>query len=299
MAAIDRVRSFNRTVSQRVGALDDRFLGRGRPLAASRLLWEIGPDGAEVRALRARLDLDSAHVSRLLRSLEGEGLAVVEPDASDRRVRVARLTAAGRAERAVLDERSDEFARSMLAGLGDDDRDRLVDAMRTVERLLVAARVEMRDADPREPDARQCLRAYVAELNARADRPFDPQASRQASAEPEELIAPAGAFVVAYLGSEPVGCGGVKHKPGAPAELKRMWLAPSARGLGLGRRLLDELERRAREAGARTAHIETNASLTEAIALYRSAGYADVEPFNDEPFADLWLAKRLVRQADR
>src|SRR3954467_12438708 len=106
MAAIDRVRSFNRTVSQRMGALDERFLGRGRPLAASRLLWEIGPDGAEVRALRGRLDLDSGHVSRLLRALEAEGLVVVEPDASDRRVRVARLSASGRAERAVLDARS-------------------------------------------------------------------------------------------------------------------------------------------------------------------------------------------------
>jgi GNAT superfamily N-acetyltransferase len=165
--------------------------------------------------------------------------------------------------------------------------------MRTVERLLVSARVELRQVDPREPDARQCLRAYVAELNARADRAFDPKASRQASAEPEELIPPAGAFVVAYLGTEPVGCGGVKHKAGAPAEIKRMWLAPAARGLGLGRRMLHDLERRAIEAGADVAHIETNAALVEAIALYRAEGYEDVAPFNDEPFADLWMSKRL------
>src|SRR4051794_23175531 len=109
----------------------------------------------------------------------------------------------------------------MLASLGDDDRERLVGAMRTVERLLVAARVELRQVDPRTPDARQCLRAYISELNARADRPFDPTASGQASARPEELVAPGGAFVVAYLGAEPVGCGGVKHKAGRPAEIKR------------------------------------------------------------------------------
>ena len=68
------VRRFSRTMTQRVGALDDRFLARDRPLAAARLLWEIGPDGCEVRALRNRLDLDSGHASRLLRSLEHDGL---------------------------------------------------------------------------------------------------------------------------------------------------------------------------------------------------------------------------------
>src|SRR3954454_20647335 len=97
-AVVAHVRSFNRAVTQRVGALDHSFLARGRPLGASRLLWEIGARGGEVRALRARLGLDSGHLSRLLRALEAEGLVRVEPDASDRRVRVARLTRAGAKE---------------------------------------------------------------------------------------------------------------------------------------------------------------------------------------------------------
>src|SRR5947199_4411100 len=123
---VDRVRSFNRTVTQRVGALNDRFLGRGRPLGEARVLWEIGTEGCEIRLLRSRLGLDSGHASRLLRALEGDGLVVVEPAASDRRVRMARLTRAGVRERALLDERSDEHAASILAGLDPARREQLV-----------------------------------------------------------------------------------------------------------------------------------------------------------------------------
>ena len=106
-------------VTQRIGALNDEYLARGRSLGASRMLWEIGEDGADLRALRERLDLDSGYLSRLLRSLEQEGLVTVEPGAPDRRVRTARLTAAGRAELSLLDERSDELAWSLLAPLGE------------------------------------------------------------------------------------------------------------------------------------------------------------------------------------
>src|SRR5215510_9193891 len=101
-ASIRRVRSFNRTVTERVGALHDRFLGRRRPLAEARLLWEVGVRGADVRELRARLSLDSGYASRLLRSLERQRLVALEPSRADRRVRRVRLTAAGRAERAEL-----------------------------------------------------------------------------------------------------------------------------------------------------------------------------------------------------
>src|SRR2546430_14502730 len=106
---VAQVRRFNRIVTQRVGALDDRFLARDRPLGEARLLWEIGFDGCDVRSLRGRLDLDSGYVSRLLRTLEGGGLVTVEPDRRDRRVRTARLTKAGVAERAMLDRASEEL----------------------------------------------------------------------------------------------------------------------------------------------------------------------------------------------
>ena len=72
-----------------------------------------------------------------------------------------------------------------------------------------------------------------------------------------------------------------------------MWIAPAARGLGVGRRLLDELERALRRHGATVARLETNRALTEAIGLYRSAGYREVAPFNDEPYAHHWFEKSL------
>lgn len=164
--------------------------------------------------------------------------------------------------------------------------------MRTVERLLTVAAIEIRTVDPSDPDARRCVRAYFAELDRRSESGYDPDAG--VSAEPHELTPPAGAFLIAYLRGEPAGCAAVKHHPGAPSELKRMWVAESARGLGIGRRLLAELEARVVASGASTARLETNRALVEAIAMYRSAGYAEVPAFNDEPFADHWFEKRLV-----
>src|SRR5690349_21682429 len=173
---IEHVRQFNRTVAQRIGALSDNFLATHRPMAEARLLWEIGADGCEVRTLRNRLGLDSGHASRLLRAPDADGVARVEPSPSDRRSRVAQLTRAGVKEWAQLDRRSDAFAYSVLEPLNERDRKRLVESMRTVQRLLTAAAVEIREVDPAGPDARQCLRAYVAELNQRWEAGFDPAA---------------------------------------------------------------------------------------------------------------------------
>src|SRR3954466_635936 len=161
------VRRFNRVVTQRVGALDERFLERDRPLGQSRLLWEIGIEGSDTRSLRSRLDLDSGYLSRLLRSLESAGLVVTEPSALDGRVRVVHLTDAGLAERAQLDRLSDTFAESLLEPLDEHQRQRLVPAMREVERLLTASRVQVLPVDPDDPRARACLAAYVAELDRR------------------------------------------------------------------------------------------------------------------------------------
>lgn len=288
---VDRVRSFNRTVTRRVGALNDRFLARDRPLGQSRLLWEIGTEGCEVRSLRSRLDLDSGHASRLLRALENAGLVTVGPSASDRRIRVARLTPAGLSERTQLDKRSDDLAESILAPLDPGQRNKLVAAMRTVERLLMTSAIEIRTVSPTDPDATRCIRAYFAELDRRSESGFDPSAG--ISAEPDELTPPAGSFLIAYVRDEPAGCGAVKHHPGAASELKRMWVTESARGLGIGRRLLTELEARAIRSGATVARLETNRALVEAIAMYRSAGYVEVPAFNDEPFAHHWFEKRL------
>jgi len=288
---IDQVRRFNRAVTQRAGALDDAFLARGRPLGQARVLWEIGRDGRDVRDLRARLDLDSGYLSRLLRALERDGLVTVEVNEADGRIRTARLTAAGGAERAELDHLSDDAATSLLGPLSERQRGRLVVAMAEVERLLTASAVVTGVRDPTDPDARRCLRAYVEELSGRFDDGFDP--ARSISAADHEMTPPAGLFLVAMLHGEPAGCGALKFHPGAPAEVKRMWVSPAVRGLGLGRRLLAELEAHAAERGVRVLRLETNRTLTEAISLYRAAGYQEVPAFNDEPYAHHWFEKAI------
>ena len=289
--ATETVRSFNRAVTEAIGALSDRYLGRGRPLGEARVLWEIGPAGCDLATLRRRLALDSGYLSRLLRSLEADRQIRVSTSTQDRRARVLRLTARGRREWMTLDERSDELAATLLEPLSPTERERLVGAMGEVERLLPAASVTIVAVDPEHEDARSCLDRYTLELNARSKRRFDPAVG--ATALPHELRPPAGHFFVAYLQGEPIGCGAVKHPSANYAEIKRMWIVPRARGLGLGRRLLQRLEDCALAAGARIARIETNSDLGEALSLYATAGWTEVAPFNDEPFADRWLEKCL------
>lgn len=288
---VDQVRRFNRAVTERIGVLHDHYLGRNHPLGEARFLWEIAPEGTSVRELRRRLGLDSAYVSRLLRSLEAQGLVVVSASTRDGRVRHVQLTDAGRRERQELDHRAEDFARSLLEPLDESQRVKLVAAMAEVERLLAATLVKIAVADPTSQDARWCFERYFAELSERFETGFDPALS--ISADAHELTPPAGLLLIARLREAPVGCGALKLHPNAPGELKRMWVAPHARGLGLGRRLLQELERAAREAGVTVLHLETNRTLQEAIQMYRRAGYREVEAFNDEPYAHHWFEKHL------
>jgi GNAT superfamily N-acetyltransferase len=285
------IRRFNRTVTERIGALEESFLGHDRPLGASRLLWEIGEDGADLHELRDRLGLDSGYASRLVRRLENEGLIVVEVYPADRRRRQLRWTAAGFAEVQELDRLSDLAAAALLDGVPSGHHERLLAAIAEVERSLRATLVGIDVEDPRHPDVVHCFTRYAKELDARFAGGFD--AGISISANPEELTPPAGYCVVARLRGLPIGCGALKLHGAAPAELKRMWVDPSSRGLGVGRRLLESLEAVARENGVRVLHLETNHALKEAMELYRRAGFAEVAPFNDEPYAHHWFEKAL------
>jgi DNA-binding MarR family transcriptional regulator/GNAT superfamily N-acetyltransferase len=288
---VQGVRRFNREVAERIGALTDEFLGRARPMGEARILWEIGPEGTEVRALRTRLALDSGYLSRVLRSLERQSLVTVGPSPQDRRVRHVELTEAGLMERAELDRRSDDLALSILDPLTARQRTRLIAAMGEVERLLQVSAVRFAIEDPSSADARWCLEQYVSELDARFETGFDPSLSISAVAD--ELTPPAGVFLIARVRTGPIACGALKFHPGEPAEVKRMWVSPNARGIGLGRRLLQELERLARDAGVEVLRLETNGALGEAIGLYRSSGFRELAAFNDEPYAHHWFQKRL------
>jgi GNAT superfamily N-acetyltransferase len=165
--------------------------------------------------------------------------------------------------------------------------------MAEVEQLLTAAMVDVAPIDPVHPKAQHCLNAYFAELDRRFDAGFDPSLSIPALAE--ELRPPAGLLLLASLQASPIGCGALKFHGNGPAEVKRMWVAQSARGLGVGRRLLNALEACAANHGATVLRLETNETLVEAISLYRSAGYVEVAPFNDEAYAHHWFEKQLRR----
>ena len=284
------VRRFNRTVTQRVGALNDSFLARGRPLGHSRVLWEIG-DGAELRELRARLDLDSGYLSRILRSLETDGLATVSTDGDDRRVRRVALTPAGLRERAALDELSDAQASAMLDPLGDRQRVELAGAMATVSRLLEASAITVTIADPASPAVRTSMAAYFDELARRFEAGFDPAVTLPTADEQFRL--PAGLVLLATLHDRPVGCVGLKLHAGGVGEVKRLWVSSEVRGLGLARRMLGRIEAEGSSRGIHSLRLDTNRALTEAIALYRALGYREIEAYNDEPYAHHWFEKRI------
>ena len=289
---IEQVRRFNREVTRRIGVLTDNYLGRGRALAESRLLFEVGPNGAEVRELRVRLSLDSGYLSRLLRSLQAQGLLRVRRAVDDGRVRYATLTRKGMGEFDALNGRSETFAASLLAPLAEAQRQRLLAAMGEVQRFLRASEVTIEITDPDSPDARICIEAYLQELDERFETGFNP--SLGPSADPEELVPPAGVLLIARLDGQPVGCGALKVMNFGVGEIKRMWVAPLVRGLGIAQRLLDMLEAQAAGFGLDTLRLDTNRSLVEARLLYLRNGYREIPPYNENPYADHWFEKNGI-----
>ena len=276
------VRSFNRLVTRQAGALGD-YMGN-RPLGELRVLFEIGGGATTPRDVRVRLGLDSGYLARVLRALQRDGLVESTPNAGDRRTKHLRVTRAGRAEMRELDRLSDELAASVLEPLDEEQRARLLAAQAEVRRLLAISLVTIAREDPTSLDARWCLDHYFAELAERFAAGFDPTRTLPA----------AGELLLARFGGQPAGCGMLKTLAPGRGELLRMWVDRPHRGLGIGARLLDALEARAVELGHETVRLYTNRSLTEAIAMYRRRGYADIPPFNEDPYATHWFEKRLA-----
>jgi DNA-binding MarR family transcriptional regulator/GNAT superfamily N-acetyltransferase len=284
MDEIAQVRSFNRLVARQIGALEDRYLG-GRPLGESRVLFEIGADGATPRDIRTRLGLDSGYVSRMIASLERDGLVVKKPNAKDGRTPLVKATAKGKRRMRELDERSDALAAATLEPLTSEERERLLKAQAEVRRMLAISMLTIEAEDATSPDARWCLGHYFADLDAMFENGFELQ--------PGEYAAdPNGVFLMARLGGLPAGCGVVATIAPGIAEIKRMWVDHPHRGLGIAGRLLKELEREAGKSH-HTVRLDTNKALTPAITMYRSAGYSDIERYNDNPYAYHWFEKKL------
>lgn len=290
-SALATLRAFNRSFTQRIGVLDDSFMASGRPVGAARLLFEIGLDGAGVLDLRRRLGLDSGYVSRMLRDLERDDLVVVAPDPDDARRRVVTLTSAGSRAWADLDRRSNDLALGLLAPLSDRQRRQLADALETADRLLRAATITFDVVDPRSDDALGAMTAYFDELAIRFTDGFDPGDTLVADAP--SMREPSGAFVVARSDADVVACGGVLRHDDTTGEIKRMWVHPAWRGLGVGRRMLARLEQQIGALGYPRVVLDTNDTLTEAISMYERAGYRPTQRYNDNPYARCWFEKML------
>jgi DNA-binding MarR family transcriptional regulator len=285
------VRRFNRLVTRQVGALNDRYLGR-RPLGEARVMFEIGADGATPRDVRARLGLDSGYLSRMIRTLERDGVVEKRPNPSDMRTKRLCLTGAGRSEMGELDRISDELAASALAPLSEEQRVRLLRAQADVRHLLAISMVGIAREDPSSADARWCLGHYFGELAERFEERFDP--GRTLPADRKDLTPPSGAFLVARFSGQPAGCGALKTLGPNLGEIMRMWVDRAHRGLGIGKRILDELEEQAAALGHHRVRLYTNRSLDEAKAMYGSNGYVEIARYNDDPYADHWFEKRLA-----
>ena len=286
---IARIRRFNRAVTTQTGALDQSFLGRGRPLGAARVLNAIGQGIGDVGEIRAYLGLDSGLMSRLLRQLEAEGLVTTGPHPNDARRRLPALTQAGQAEFNAYEALSNDQAAATLAAHPRPEA--LLSAMDLVASALGRDRIDVTVTDPQASEALFCLEEYYAELNRRFDGGFDVNLSRDPDAD--DMRPPRGSFLVAFSDGMPLGCVGVKGHGGPVAEIKRLWVAPSARGLKLATRLMEDAEDAARALGITTLRLDTNSALPEAVALYRNTGWTEIPRFNDDPYPDVFFEKDI------
>lgn len=286
---VSRVRRFNRVVTAEVGALDTSFLGRGRPLGAARVLNAIGKGRSDVAAIRDDLGLDSGLMSRLLRALEDEGLLETKPHPDDARRRLAILTEAGRAEFAAYETLSNAQAEGFLARCSRPEA--LLQAMDLVASVLGRSHILIEETDPRSEAALYCLGEYYAELARRFAGGFEVSRSRDPDAA--DMVRPRGAFLIAVSDGLPLGCVGLKGWGGETAEIKRLWVAPSARGLGLSHRLMAAAEDIARALSIQVLRLDTNSALPEAQGLYRNTGWSEIPRFNDDPYPDTFFEKAL------
>ena len=286
---IARLRRFNRAVTREVGALDTSFLGRGRPLGAARVLQLVTPEGTDVAEIRAKLALDSGLTSRLLRGLEVEGLIATAPDAADRRRRIARLTPQGKTELAAYEALGCDKATTTLSRAPNPEA--LLAAMDLIATVLNRTQTEIRPADPDAPEAIACLSAYF-QLLAHKIPSITPDLFPLPDPHAGTFRAPNGQFLIAYSDTLPIGCVSLRPLEPGIGEVKRLWVAPDARGQGLARRLMTAIEAHARTMGLTRLKLDTNAALPDAIALYRATGWVETAPYSQFPSTH-WFQKPL------
>jgi DNA-binding MarR family transcriptional regulator/GNAT superfamily N-acetyltransferase len=272
------IRAFNRFYTARIGVLRDGLLATEHSLSEARVLFELGHrDAMDVADLRRTLELDAGYLSRLLGRLESRGLLERERSAADARRRRVALTDQGRAAFATLDERSAAEVGALLEGLRDEDRDRLLDALRTVREVL--------DGAPRpEPFVLRPLRPgdigwaihrhgvlYAEEYGW--DETFEALVARVLGDFVQSHDPRREAGWIAEVGGRPAGCVFCVRRDERTAQLRCLLVEPGARGMGVGGRLVEECLRFARRARYAEMVLWTNDVLAGARRIYERAGF--------------------------
>lgn len=286
---IRRLRRFNRSVTSALGAMDQSFLGRGRPLGVARVIQAIGQGMTEVRELRAYLGLDSGFMSRNLRTLEEDGLISTEASPEDARQRQVHLTEAGQAEFQAYESLSDQHALEILGR--SRHREDLLAALDLISATFNQAKPHIHAVDPSHADVAYAMREYTQELSRRFGRTF--AVTEMSEAERQDFLPPKGVFLLASLDGVAVGCGALRPLGDKIGEVKRVWINPAWRGRGLSRQLMQALETEARGLGFDRLRLDTSRHLGEAVALYHALGYREIDRYNDNPDADHFFEKLL------
>jgi DNA-binding MarR family transcriptional regulator/ribosomal protein S18 acetylase RimI-like enzyme len=275
------VRKFNRFYTRQIGLLRQGMVGTPYSLSEARVLYELGQGESHAATLVARLDIDPGFLSRMLRRLGVRGLLARTPSARDRRQTILKLTAKGRTTYAALDGRSQKETATLLAPLAETDQRRLVAAMATIEALLGAT-----SAAPRAVALRPFRIGDAGWVLARhgalyADergwgRPFELLVADIVAAFLHSFDPEREAGWIAEIDGEPVGSVMLANGGGEVANLRLLLVEPRARGLGIGRRLVEECVRFARHAGYRKITLWTQSVLTQARATYQRTGFVKV-----------------------
>jgi DNA-binding MarR family transcriptional regulator/N-acetylglutamate synthase-like GNAT family acetyltransferase len=277
-----RVRQFNRFYTRRIGLLNQRFLKSRRSLAEMRVLYELAhADGpATASALIARLGLDRGYLSRILRRLEVEGLIARRQDLDDRRLNLLWLTEEGRREFAALDAQSQAEAAAMVEPLAPAEQERLVAAMATIEELLSGARAAQIILRPHRPGDMGWITYRHAVLYHEAhgwNADFEVLAGKVTTRFLENFDPDRERAWIADRNGAIIGAVMLVKESDETARLRVLYVEPAARGLGLGRRLVEECVAFARRCGYRRIVLSTYDILVEARQLYASIGFRLVE----------------------
>jgi DNA-binding MarR family transcriptional regulator/predicted GNAT family acetyltransferase len=296
---VEAIRRFNRFYTRKIGVLQEGFLGSAFSLTQGRVLYELAHrEKPTAAAVGAELELDAGYLSRILRGFRKDGLIHAERSAADGRETLLSLTARGRNAIATLDQRSNEDVTARLRGVSETNQQRLLTAMDEIESVLAPQAVEREPyvLRPHQPGdmgwvvSRQAL-LYAQEYGW--DEQYEALAAKIVAQFIEKFDARRERCWIAERKGETVGAVFLVKHSETVAKLRLLHVEASARGLGIGKRLVDECVRFARRVGYKKITLWTQSILFAARHIYKQAGFRCVgkkrhHSFGHDLVAETW-----------